>query len=197
MLNTRTLVLAGLLSVGIAASAQASVIARTFDLTASDFFQEFGSDPTPPTDPVHLNFTLNFNNSADIGTTTTGLTVNTFDLPYSAEFQYFTNTDAIALATDLTGPATCSSAHATFCAFIDGATSNAPTLNFFQNSLPTSPGYHVWRADTFAIKFADRAVVDTGPGVPEPAAWTLMLIGFGSIGATLRAARRKAGAAFA
>jgi hypothetical protein len=30
------------------------------------------------------------------------------------------------------------------------------------------------------------------PGVPEPAAWALMLLGFGGIGATLRAARRSA-----
>jgi hypothetical protein len=197
MLNTRTLVLAGLISVGMAASAQASVIARTFDLTASDFIQVFGSDLTPPTDPVHLNFTLNFNNSANIGTTTTGLTVNMFDLPYSAEFQYFAATDSIALATDLTGPATCGAGHATFCTFIHNATSNAPTVNFFQNSLPTSPAFNVWRADTFAIKFADRIPVGIDGGIPEPAAWALMLIGFGGIGASLRAARRKAGAAFA
>jgi hypothetical protein len=55
----------------------------------------------------------------------------------------------------------------------------------------------VWRADTFAIKFADRIPVGIDGGIPEPAAWALMLIGFGGIGASLRAARRKAGAAFA
>ena len=41
-----------------------------------------------------------------------------------------------------------------------------------------------------------NAVVVGGPAVPEPARWTMMLIGFGAIGAALRR-RREIGAAFA
>ena len=31
-----------------------------------------------------------------------------------------------------------------------------------------------------------------GGGVPEPATWAMMLVGFGAIGATLRGSRRRA-----
>jgi hypothetical protein len=35
-----------------------------------------------------------------------------------------------------------------------------------------------------------KPVPDTsGPGVPEPAAWTLMILGFGAVGAGLRRRR--------
>jgi len=35
------------------------------------------------------------------------------------------------------------------------------------------------------------------PGVPEPATWGLMILGFGGVGSTLRASRRRKAAAFA
>lgn len=174
----------GIAAWGLGVAAQAAVINRTFDLQASRFEQVFGSDPTSPQDPVSMNFTLMFDNGADIGTTTTGLTVNSFTLPYGAEFQYFTATDGLALATDLSGPATCSSTAGKFCAFIHDATSAAPTLIFFQNALPTN---NVWRANSLALTYTDAR---GGPGVPEPAAWALMLIGFGGLGARLRWSRR-------
>jgi len=175
----------GVAAWGLSAAAQAAVINRTFDIEASRFEQVFGFDPTLPPDPVSLNFTLTFDNGADIGTTTTGLTVNSFTLPYGAEFQYFAATDALALATDLTAPATCSSAPGKFCAFIHEATSTAPTLVFFQNALPTN---NVWRADSLLLTYTDAP---GGPGVPEPAAWAMMLIGFGGLGAVLRRQRAR------
>jgi hypothetical protein len=33
------------------------------------------------------------------------------------------------------------------------------------------------------------------PGVPEPATWAMMLIGFGAIGCTMRAKRKRVAAA--
>ena len=167
---------------GLSTAAQATIINRTFDIVASRFTQYFGADPTAPTDPVFLNFNLVFDNSADIGTTTSGLTINSFNLPYTAEFQYFTGSDGIALATSLTAPATCSSAPGKFCAFIHDATSAAPSLVFFQNSLPTN---NVWRAETLFLTYTDA------PSVPEPATWALMLVGFGGLGVRLRWLRRK------
>lgn len=170
----------GVALLGLSAPAQATIINRTFDVVASRFTQYFGSDPTAPTDPVFLNFTLSFDNSADISTTTSGLTINSFNLPYAAEFQYFTGSDGIALATTLVGPGACSSAAGKFCAFIHDATSASPTLIFFQNSLPTN---NVWRANSFFLTYTDAP---GGPGVPEPKIWALMLIGFGGLGARLR-----------
>ena len=88
----------GIAAWGLSAAAQAAVINRTFDLKMSRFEQVFGSDPTLPPDPVSLNVTLMFDNSANVDTTTTGLTVNAFTLAYGAEFQYFTATDALGNA---------------------------------------------------------------------------------------------------
>ena len=175
----------GVAAWGLSVAAQAAVINRTFDLEVSRFEQVFGSDPTLPPDPVSLNFTLMFDNSADVGTTATGLTVNAFTLPYAAQFQYATATDALAVATDLTAPATCSSSPGKFCAFIHNATSAAPTLIFFQNSLPTN---NVWRANSLLLTYSDAR---GGPGVPEPAVWAMMLIGFGALGARLRQSRAR------
>lgn len=175
----------GVAAWALSASAQAAVINRTFDLEVSRFEQVFGADPTPPQDPVSFNFTLSFDNSADIDTTTTGLTVNSFTLPYSAQYQYFTATDGLAVATTLLGPATCSSSPGKFCAFIHDATSAAPSLIFFQNSLPTN---NVWRGESLLLTYSDAP---GGPGVPEPATWALMLIGFGGLGAQLRRQRAR------
>jgi hypothetical protein len=188
MLRLRLLALAGVIACGLAGSASAAQIDRTFDITVSDFYQTFGFDPTPPPDPVHLNVTFQFDNSADVATTTTGLTINSFDLPYSAEWQYFAGSDGIALATDLPAPASCSSAPATFCAFLHNVTSTAPSLVFFQNSLPTAPEYNVWQAGTIALSYSDAPVRG---GAPEPTAWALLLMGFGGLGAAMRSARSR------
>jgi hypothetical protein len=178
----------GVAASALSASAHAALVNRTFNLVATDFQQVFGSDPTLPPSPVTMNFTLKFDDSAYIDTTTTGLTVNSFTLPYTAEYQYFSATDAISLATYLTAPATCDSTASSFCAFINDATSSTPTLIFFQHSLPT---YNVWRASSMSMTYTDaRGGGGVGPGVPEPATWAMMLIGFGGLGAQLR--RRRA-----
>jgi hypothetical protein len=175
----------GVAAWGLCAAAQAAAINRTFNLQASGFEQVFGADPTLPPDPVSLNFTLVFDNSADVGTTTTGLTVNAFTLPYAAEFQYIAATDSLSLATTLLGPASCSSSAGKFCAFIHDATSATPTVIFFQNALPTN---NVWRADSLSLTYSDGR---GGPGVPEPGIWALMLVGFGGLGVQLRRLRAR------
>ncbi len=175
----------GVAAWALSAAAQAAVINRTFELDAARFEQVFGADPTAPPTPVSLNVTLMFDNSANVATTTTGMTVNAFTLPYAAQFQYFAATDVLGLATTFTGPAACSSSAGKFCAFIHDATSAAPSLVFFQNSLPTN---NVWQASSFALTFSDAPI---NSGVPEPGLWALMLIGFGGLGVLLRRQRAR------
>ena len=47
----------------------------------------------------------------------------------------------------------------------------------------------------FGFKGVGGTVVPGGPGVPEPATWAMMIMGFGAIGMTLRSKRRRALAA--
>ena len=62
---------------------------------------------------------------------------------------------------------------------------------FYPNNPGTSP--------TFTAAGRDYCTVglDCGPGVPEPATWAMMLMGFGGMGAVLRRNRRQARMAFA
>ena len=183
-------------TLALSAGAQAAAIVRTYDLHATHFVQSFGADPTPPQASVNLKVTLTFDNSADVATTTTGLVVDSFDLPYGVEYSYITFggiADIISLGTDLPGFNTCEPGHGAFCAFIRYATSAAPSLIFFNNSLNTSP-QNVWVAENLSLTYSD-AMVSRDGGVPEPSVWAMMLMGFGGLGAMLR--RRRPSAAIA
>jgi hypothetical protein len=56
------------------------------------------------------------------------------------------------------------------------------------NPIDTSGGELAWQVEIEdpTIQFIVTGNVDPGPGVPEPAAWALMLTGFGLAGAALR-----------
>lgn len=58
-------------------------------------------------------------------------------------------------------------------------------LNYLNTAELESDGFHGPNV------FLGAATGFTGGGVPEPAAWTLMLVGFGGMGAMLRSARRR------
>jgi hypothetical protein len=174
----------------LSAGAQAAAIVRTYDLHATNFVQTFGADPTPPQASVNLKVTLTFDNSGDVATTTSGLVVDSFDLPYGVEYSYVTFgglTDFILLGTSLPGFNTCEPGHGAFCAFIFGATGATPSLNLFTNSLNTYP-QNVWTAESRSMAYSDAAGPRDG-GVPEPSVWAMMLMGFGGLGAMLRRRR--------
>lgn len=175
--NLRGLLLATVVATGLPVTAGAAVVTREYTLDASRFALEFGSNSPGPVDPVSLNFSLTLDNSADVGPTTAGFALLGFDLPYGIEYSYVAATDHLTIATDITGPGTCASSDDSFCAFVHDATSFAPELVFFQQ-VTASNG--VWRANVLSIDYADA------PGVPEPASWALMILGFGAAGAMLR-----------
>ncbi|THD58671.1 PEPxxWA-CTERM sorting domain-containing protein [Phenylobacterium sp.] len=91
----------------------------------------------------------------------------------------------------------------------DNAT-NAGAPGGFQNSEKISfsfldPAYNPNKNDTFTITYSVfgidhpslsvENVVNVGSGAPEPAAWALMILGFGGVGATLRRKVRTAATA--
>ena len=82
---------------------------------------------------------------------------------------------------------------------------------FFNGGFPGSNlGYNVNANDTFKITYSLTGVptvgslsvtntveIGTGAAVPEPAAWALLIVGFGGVGAGLRRARKASGLATA
>ncbi len=76
---------------------------------------------------------------------------------------------------------------------VHGYTEASPTTSLLSAGSHTFKAFYADRERTdaairFRINTADIVVT---PGVPEPATWALLLIGFGAIGATMRTTRRK------
>jgi hypothetical protein len=188
-MNRRTL-FAGAVMVALSSGAHAVTIEREFDLTASNFEFEsiLGPDTPAPVDPVELNFTVIFDPSAVIGSTTNGLTINSFSLPnppYSSGFAY----DGAGTLTVATYPGVdnCGNPASSYCVFIDDAAGASPVLSFFEQST-SSGGF--WVAQTTTITAS--AITN----VPEPSTWAMMLLGFAGLGyAGFRRRQKLAGAA--
>lgn len=79
-----------------------------------------------------------------------------------------------------------------------GPCSSGPTCSFL--SLGSSDSQYVWTGiggTSFCSPTGSCSTLGGPPGVPEPDAWALMMVGFGGLGAALRYIRRKAGLAVA
>ena len=166
----RILVLASLLLSSV--TAQAVIISRTLEITATDFVIAFGAPQIPAVSPVNIRFSVTFDNAADIGPTTAGLTVQHFNLPYPVEYAYSTAQDVLSLASDpfVNG---CSHPVSSFCIIVDAFSLASPVAFFVAQSLEPDAGWHALTIHTSVI--------------PEPA--TLLL--FGSVLPGLVAVRRR------
>ena len=162
---------AGAAFAALTSIAHAAVIERTFDVEASGFTLASGSSDPAPVDPVTLNFTLTWDPSTVIAPTDSGLTVNSFSLPYSSVFA----SDAagnIALGRNLANASDCLvGGGLTYCLFMSNSTGANPAAAFDQF---TASGEWVAGAVTVTASAIG--------GVPEPSTWALMLIGFGGVG---------------
>ncbi len=190
-------------SVLACASANATIVTRNYDLVASDFEQAFGpGTAAAPVDPMHLNFTLTFDDSVDtLDGVTEGLVVNSFNLPYTLKYTYFASFDFLIIGTAPIPYGACvqfSIIEDNFCAFIDNAAQTS------SSATPATVTFDDW-SGTYILSLAtpthqwnarEAQLVVTAPGaVPEPASWALMIAGFGLAGAAMR--RRQAIVSFA
>jgi hypothetical protein len=171
------------LALASASASNAAIISETFDLTGTDFTVYFGDGSVPPAvDPVYLNFSATFDNSASFDAQVAGFTVNSFNLPYALTMSYNVFFDILTIAT-VGSASSCSHPAFSFCAFISNV-STAPNLIFLEQS-PSAGG---WIAQT-------RVLTVGAPAVPEPASWAMMIGGMAVVGAAMR--RRQTQVSFA
>ncbi|HLZ75654.1 PEPxxWA-CTERM sorting domain-containing protein [Phenylobacterium sp.] len=104
-----------------------------------------------------------------------------FDVPSNTDFEFFM-------------VATCEGG-------ANGASPNCaadadPMVTIDPGFLATHPGFNLEYSSNFSNTVGTPPGPTGGPGVPEPAAWAMMLVGFGALGAAMRARRRPAAMAF-
>jgi hypothetical protein len=178
-------------SIGYADQAGATQVFRTFDLNASDFTLEQGGPALPPVDPLHLNFTIDFDNSVDHTNDTSGLTINSSTFIQPFVFGYSQSLDELTVSF-LAGPNSCTVGLNQACFGIGNVSSANPFLQVvaqFQAGIGNNFA-GLYEAQTRSLTFSE------GAAVPEPATWAMMLIGLGSVGFAMRKSRQKIEASY-
>lgn len=162
---------AGAAFAALTSIAHAAVIERTFDVEASGFTLASGPSDPAAVDPVTLNFTLIWDPSTITDPTASGLTVNSFSLPFASVFASDASGN-IGLGRALGNADDCLVGGGdTYCLFMANSTGANPTATFLQ--FTTSNGEWV----------AGSVTVTASPlGTPEPSTWALVLVGFGGVG---------------
>jgi hypothetical protein len=111
-----------------------------------------------------------------------------------AWIQGFNTSGSVNLTVGNGGSATFKSAVADFSHAVDGSQA------FALNLLSVKPGFHAddgKSLDSFTGAGGGNLAQDVAAGVPEPATWGLMIVGFGGIGALMRSKRRRVAGALA
>jgi hypothetical protein len=188
------------MALGVAGSAQAALITRTFDLTASDFQLLIGSGFSNAIDPINIKFTVTFDNSVDVTQATTGLTVLNHTLAHPLTYSYISQADIFSIGMLAHGGG-CSSfgQGERGCYGINAATSANPIFARALQAITSGSRADVYSARNLGLTFTNGPGGGPNGAVPEPASWALMIAGFGLVGGALRNAkgRRRAKATVA
>lgn len=142
-----------------------------------------------PVSPLTFAGRLEFDRSANVDPTSQGVTVFNFNLPLPVTFAYCQATDTLIIGTNIYQDRGCHSvAGAEDTWFLWAEDAFAPQHDYLGAvqtiaiSEEVGGGYFGRHAHT--VNFSIRAV---GGAVPEPATWMIMILGFGIVGARMRA----------
>ncbi len=160
------------------ASANAAIITVSGDFTATDWTVYFGA-PAAPIDPIYLSYSATFDDSINYDGDTTILNIGSTNIPYALTFSFNHFSQDIVIATS-GNSGLCNHPEQSFCAFVSDLVTGTP---YFVEQSPAGGGG--WVANTITGGSPNG-------GVPEPAAWALLITGFGLVGAAARTRRRMA-----
>lgn len=119
--------LLGALALAAAQVASASIITVNGAFTATDWQIYFGA-PAGPIDPLHLAYSVTFDDALSYASDATVLTVLSTNVPYSFDFSYGAGNGAFVLATS-GGVNGCGHPPASFCAFVSDFSTGIPFLS--------------------------------------------------------------------
>lgn len=158
----------------VAQVASAAITTVSGDFNATNWSLIFNStSPTAPIDPLHLKYSVTFDDALSYTKDSSVLSVISSNIPYSFDFSYDAGNSSFTLATFSSG-SSCSNPSSSFCAFVTVATG---TPFFVQQTTSTGD---FWIAQTITA-------------VPEPSTWAMLIAGVSIVGASVR--RQRAGAA--
>ena len=135
----------GLALLAAAQTAEATVITRTFNFTASGFRTPSG--PAAPVDPVTGSVTVTWDNAANIATDqTAGVTVNSLNFPHgTVGINYDTGSDERDVGDTLNGVAGWNPGTTDFLLAILGSSTATPDFVFFGYTTIANTGFFTTR----------------------------------------------------
>jgi hypothetical protein len=173
-----------------ASSAAATVIANTYDFTASRFAEWPGGSKTAPFDPVTGSFTLTFDTATGFQQNqTTGLVFHSLDMPVDAVpgfplFRWTFNPIFDALVVESMQQPYVGSGGAVDAFELEiRHISTAPVLVDFLYSSKSENAF--FEAHAFSLNLTPVP----NDAVPEPATWAMAILGLAMTGAAIRRRR--------
>lgn len=160
----------------ISSGADAAVVVERWNVTGSNFvYVGLGDESLLPVEPATFDVTIQYDNAFDVEPTSDGLTVHSSNLPGPMQFSYRADLNVLAFGVGIQLAGCRSRTPSTWCVLI----SPFDDQPIFEQTLSNGA---IWDAQNVKA-------VSTGGVIPEPAAWALMISGFGLVGTAARRRR--------